>query len=398
MNALVISDHFAVGGNATYLRNFVRTAKQTGLHVSLVTFVSAAGGPFDTKTAVRYKIPIRDYRFRQLLSRIFRLYRLLSDHIHDRKPDFILSDLCLPAAAFLLCRLCVPAIRSTPFFYQFHGSNALEKQSGMFHTRNQTNWFTSIKNAVHIYVLRSLETWVLRRATVIFVMSDYSELLLRHMNISGKIVKNPPGSESVYRNTYRTVTKKGAKILCGLTGDKKTVLIMSRLEPRKGVYHILDTLASDRSFLNQYQVVLCSQFDSFFGDEILARHSSLALGHAVLLINNPALKERALLYRASDVVLIPSLDLETFGFVALEAYATGTPVISYSTGALKEIVLPDYLVTRVGSGKDLLLKARCILSQSSSHNQRASSAFVQNSRKFSWKKHLRTVIKLAANP
>jgi D-inositol-3-phosphate glycosyltransferase len=43
-------------------------------------------------------------------------------------------------------------------------------------------------------------------------------------------------------------------------------------------------------------------------------------------------------YRAADVVLVPSRS-ESFGLVALEAQASGTPVVAASVGGLRFVVL-----------------------------------------------------------
>lgn len=45
-----------------------------------------------------------------------------------------------------------------------------------------------------------------------------------------------------------------------------------------------------------------------------------------------------LLYKEAIAVIVPSLCYETFGLVALEAFAVGTPVIVHNLGALPEIV------------------------------------------------------------
>lgn len=64
---------------------------------------------------------------------------------------------------------------------------------------------------------------------------------------------------------------------------------------------------------------------------------SLAVGDAVTI--RPALPQEQLVdrYRAADVVLVPSRS-ETFGLVALEAQASGTPVVAARVGGLAAVV------------------------------------------------------------
>lgn len=61
------------------------------------------------------------------------------------------------------------------------------------------------------------------------------------------------------------------------------------------------------------------------------------------------------LYRCADVVVVPSVELETFGLVTVEALAAGTPVIGTPTGATPEILreLDPILIARAPSSEAL---------------------------------------------
>jgi glycosyltransferase involved in cell wall biosynthesis len=53
------------------------------------------------------------------------------------------------------------------------------------------------------------------------------------------------------------------------------------------------------------------------------------------------------LFAAADLAVVPSRELEGFGYVVLEAYAAGTPVLSTTVGGLRDVVGgfdPDRLV------------------------------------------------------
>jgi len=56
-------------------------------------------------------------------------------------------------------------------------------------------------------------------------------------------------------------------------------------------------------------------------------------------------------YRDSDVILMPSR-YESFGLVAIEAFAAGTPVIALASGGLKEIVEDGVTGFLVAPGTD----------------------------------------------
>lgn len=393
MNILVISDLFTIGGNTTYLLNVIGHLKKNGHTVTLISFVSRT----DTHAVNQFNVPrydifMPDFQFRYLPFRCYRLFILLTGWSRIPRPDIVLSDLCLPAGAYALCRLVIPSLRRIPFLYQFHGSNALEKLSGAAYRQDEKSRTANAVSALRIRMLLTFETWVLRSATIIFVFSTYSKKLLRQLGVTERIIINPPGCEDIFTNTYHTVTKREARNQCGLSDRKKVILILSRLEPRKGIMQFLDSLEDHRAALKTYQIVLCSQFDSYFGMETLRLHGAHAFGSSVHLVNNPSQRNKALLYRSADVVVIPSQELETFGFVALEAYASGTPVVAYNVGALREIIPSMYLVNRVGDISGIISGIKKITSFTKKELRQLSTELIARSKKYSWTAYMQTFI------
>jgi D-inositol-3-phosphate glycosyltransferase len=68
-------------------------------------------------------------------------------------------------------------------------------------------------------------------------------------------------------------------------------------------------------------------------------HLAVALDVADRVVFFPAQTQERLVdfYRAADVVLVPSRS-ESFGLVALEAQASGTPVVASAVGGLRHVV------------------------------------------------------------
>ena len=79
----------------------------------------------------------------------------------------------------------------------------------------------------------------------------------------------------------------------------------------------------------------------------LERHAArIGLGDHVRFVGAVPHEQLAMYYAMADVCVVPSLT-ESFGLVALEAQALGTPVVAASVGGLREVVedgVTGYLV------------------------------------------------------
>jgi D-inositol-3-phosphate glycosyltransferase len=137
-----------------------------------------------------------------------------------------------------------------------------------------------------------------------------------------------------------------AKLFIGLKPDARIVLFVGRIEPLKGI----DTLIQAMSCLtvngNHWPVHL-----AIIGGEPdaspeqmsaeMARLQKLcdelAMGHTVVFLGKRGQDTLPYYYSAAEVVVMPS-HYESFGMVALEAMACGTPVIASDVGGLGFLV------------------------------------------------------------
>src|SRR5208282_2598027 len=71
--------------------------------------------------------------------------------------------------------------------------------------------------------------------------------------------------------------------------------------------------------------------------ESLAR--KFGLGNIVIFAGNVSDEELAKYYAASDLVVVPSIDMsEGFGLTLLEANASGRPCVASDTGGIPEVI------------------------------------------------------------
>lgn len=150
----------------------------------------------------------------------------------------------------------------------------------------------------------------------------------------------PPGVDHAF---FSPGDRTGARFALGLDlGDHPVLLFVGRIQPLKG----LDVAVRALAALDRRDAVLVAVGGTSgeAGAEHLAEVTQLARELGVLdRIRFVAAQPHHLLstyYRAADVVYVPSRS-ESFGLVALEAAACGTPVIATDVGGLRTLVDHD---------------------------------------------------------
>ena len=145
----------------------------------------------------------------------------------------------------------------------------------------------------------------------------------------------PPGVDHAF---FSPGEQRGARAALGL-GDEPVLLFVGRIQPLKGVDVAVRTLAALAH--PDAVLVVVGGASGAEGDHEVERVQKLAadLGVADRIHWIPPRPHHLLstYYRAADVCLVPSRS-ESFGLVALEAAACGTPVVAAAVGGLRTIV------------------------------------------------------------
>jgi D-inositol-3-phosphate glycosyltransferase len=131
-----------------------------------------------------------------------------------------------------------------------------------------------------------------------------------------------------------------ARRALGLPEDGPVLLFVGRLQPLKGASVAVEALARLETRRDAVLVVIGGP-SGLLGQEELSRlHAlvaELGLGHRVRFVPPQRHEMLSTYYRAADVCLVPSRS-ESFGLVALEAAACGTPVVASAVGGLRTLV------------------------------------------------------------
>ena len=132
--------------------------------------------------------------------------------------------------------------------------------------------------------------------------------------------------------------RSAARSRLGIAYDEVVLLFVGRIQPLKAPDVLVNAAAElielDSSYKKRLRVIVCGG-PSGTGLEHPESLSELAMQREVPVMFVPP-QERSVLadyYRAANLVVVPSYS-ESFGLVALEAQACGTPVIAAAVGGL----------------------------------------------------------------
>lgn len=152
-------------------------------------------------------------------------------------------------------------------------------------------------------------------------------------------------SPGVDPSQFRPISARAAKVRLNLPEDAQLLLFVGRIEPLKGVDTAIEALAWVRTqrpdLLRSLRFMIVGGNPSDSADSELTRLQTLV--HKLDLVDIVAFigaKDQDMLlnyYAAATTVIMPS-DYESFGMVALEAMASGTPVIASEVGGLAFLI------------------------------------------------------------
>jgi D-inositol-3-phosphate glycosyltransferase len=161
------------------------------------------------------------------------------------------------------------------------------------------------------------------------------EELIRYYGASPEKISVVPCGVNL--ELFQPVDKEIAKRQLGLEGDK-IILFVGRIEPLKGVEQLLRAMTYLRDIQGMRLIIIGGDEYSRHEIERLQRLcGDLGIQKSVIFRGLIKQEQLPLYYSVADACIVPSF-YESFGLVALESLACGTPVVATDVGYHKSII------------------------------------------------------------
>lgn len=219
---------------------------------------------------------------------------------------------------------------------------------------------------------------------------------------SRKISIIPPG---VDLGRFYPIPKDEARAFVGVPAEARMILFVGRIEPLKGIETLIRAL---RLIQDTGRLACCPHYLAIIGgdpsadaqqmDSEMARLQRLAkqLGvkDVVLFLGKQAQESLPYYYSAADVLVLPS-HYESFGMVALEAMACGTPVIASQVGGLPFLVQDGITGFVIPDGEPALLADRLTqLILDANLREQMGKRAVERAQPYAWAEVTRQIIQV----
>jgi D-inositol-3-phosphate glycosyltransferase len=246
------------------------------------------------------------------------------------------------------------------------------------------------------------ERQVLGRVNRITVatLAELTQLRFLYKADQNKLVIIPPGVDVSH---FYPIPSDEAKSYVGLKPENRMILFVGRIEPLKGVDTLIEAMAclqlnevnhpvhlaiigGDPSASPEQMTVEMARLQKLCDD--------LGLDQSVLFLGKRDQDKLPYYYSAAEVLVMPS-HYESFGMVALEAMACGTPVIASEVGGLAYLVRDGETGFTIPAEEPEMLceKLSWLLNDEALH-QKMSGQAAEYAQDYAWEKIAKQIVEV----
>lgn len=220
-----------------------------------------------------------------------------------------------------------------------------------------------VRRRLNARARRWIERTVIRRCHHVVVLSEFmkQQVMAAHGIPPARITVIPGAADpAVFHPVHdRNEIRRELKLPEGRT----LLLTVRNLVPRMGLEHLLEAMTMLGEEQQNLLLLIGGEGQLRRRLEELIRNRGLQ--DSVQLLGFVPEDQLPKYYQASDLVVMPTLQLEGFGLVTVEALACGTPVMGTPVGAIPEVLrtVDPLCVTEGTDGVSLARTLRILLKQ-----------------------------------
>lgn len=229
--------------------------------------------------------------------------------------------------------------RRLPCIRTFHGSwadEALISEQGGGRVEGEGDLWRRASESVKYFLRSKIEEFSLHYSDAVIVLSEYSRnQVARKYNVDPSKIRIIPGSTDVEK--FRPpLDKHEVRKQLDLPQDTNILFTVRRLVPRMGLENLI--LAAKEVIQVRKDVLFLIGGTGFLISSLEQHIKDVGVNQHIRLLGFISEEMLPLYYQASDVFILPSVALEGFGLVTIEALSCGIPVLGTPVGATPEIL------------------------------------------------------------